>query len=47
MSPTLPTKHWDVELDRFVLAAGGGERSDPNLLQLFLSFVLGLRGGGG
>jgi hypothetical protein len=43
--------HWDVELDRFVLAAGGGERSGPNmLLWLLFSFVLGLCvcvGGGG
>jgi hypothetical protein len=37
-----------VELARFVLAAGGGERSGPNmLLWLLFSFMLGLRGGGG
>jgi hypothetical protein len=40
--------HWDVELARFVLAAGGGERSGPNmLLWLLFSFILGLRGGWG
>jgi hypothetical protein len=40
--------HWAVELARFPLVAGGGERSAPNMLQLFLfSFMLGLRLGGG
>ena len=35
--------HWAVELDRFLLAAGGGERSGPNmLLWLLFSFMLGL-----
>jgi hypothetical protein len=29
--------HWDVELDRFLLATGGGERSEPNMLQLLQS----------
>ena len=35
--------HWAVELDRFHLAAGGGERNGPNLLlwPLF-SLILGL-----
>jgi len=33
-----------VELARFTLAAGGGERSAPNILQLFLfSFMLRVR----
>lgn len=37
-----------MELDRFTLAAGGGERSVPNILESFLfSFMLGLRSGGG
>jgi hypothetical protein len=40
--------HWAVELARFVLAAGGGERSGPNMLWwLLFSFMLGLRGGWG
>jgi hypothetical protein len=40
--------HWAVELARFVLAAGGGEWSEPNMLQLFLlQLPLGLRGGWG
>jgi hypothetical protein len=30
------TEHWAVELARFPLAAGGGERSVLNILQLFL-----------
>jgi len=39
--------HWAVELDRFPLAAGGGERSAPNILESFLfSLKLGLRSGG-
>jgi len=38
--------HWAVELDRFHLAAGGGERSGPNmLLWLLFSFMLGLCAG--
>jgi hypothetical protein len=45
---TQHTVHWAVELDRFPLAAGGGERSGPNmLLWLLFSFMLGLRGGWG
>ena len=37
-----------MELDRFQLAAGGGERSAPNILEQFLfSFMLGLRFGWG
>ena len=37
-----------MELDRFHLAAGGGERSGPNmLLWLLFSFMLGLCAGGG
>ena len=37
-----------MELARFQLAAGGGERSGPNVLLWFLvSFLLGLRGGWG
>ena len=40
------TAHRAVELARFRLAAGGGERSGPNmLLWLLFSFMLGLRGG--
>jgi len=40
--------HWSVELDRFQLAAGGDERSVPNILESFLfSFMLGLHSGGG
>jgi hypothetical protein len=40
--------HWAVELARFVLAAGGGERSEPNMVQWFLMyFLLGLPGGWG
>jgi hypothetical protein len=40
--------HGAVELARFHLAAGGGERSGPNmLLWLLISFMLGLRGLGG
>jgi hypothetical protein len=40
--------HWDVELARFLLAAGGGEWSGPNmLLWLLFSFILGLRWGSG
>jgi hypothetical protein len=39
--------HWDVELARFVWAAGGGERSGANMLWFLFSFVLGLRGGWG
>jgi len=36
--------HRAVELARFQLAAGGGERSGPNMLLWFLfSFMLGLR----
>jgi hypothetical protein len=31
--------HWAVELARFVLAAGGGERSERNMLQWFLLVV--------
>ena len=42
------TVHWAVELARFQLAAGGGERSGPNmLLWLLFSFMLGLRRVGG
>jgi len=42
------TAHRAVELARFQLAAGGGERSGPNVLLWFLvSFLLGLRGGWG
>ena len=38
------TVHGAVELARFLLAAGGGERSGPNmLLWLLFSFKLGLR----
>jgi hypothetical protein len=45
---TNTTVHWAVELAQFRLAAGGGERSGPNmLLWLLFSFVLGLRGGRG
>jgi hypothetical protein len=44
-------KHWPlwaVELDRFPLAAGGGERNAPNMLELLLfRFLLGLHRGGG
>jgi len=37
-----------VELDRFPLAAGGGERNALSILEQFLfSFMLGLRSGGG
>ena len=37
--------HWAVELARFQLAAGGGLRSEPNLvLWLLFAFVLGLHG---
>jgi hypothetical protein len=37
-----------VELDRFPLAAGGGERSALNILESFLfSFMLCLRSGRG
>jgi len=37
-----------MELARFPLAAGGGERSGPDMLQWCLfSFMLGLRGGWG
>ena len=40
------TVHWAVELDRFQLAAGGGERSGPDMvLWLLFSFMLGMRGG--
>jgi hypothetical protein len=39
--------HWAVELARFVLAAGGGERSARNMLWLLFSFMLGLLGKGG
>jgi hypothetical protein len=39
--------HGAVELTRFVLAAGGGERSGPNMLWLLFSFMLGLREGWG
>jgi len=36
------TVQWAVELDRFQLAAGGGERSGPNMsLWLLFSFMLG------
>jgi hypothetical protein len=36
------TLHRAVELDRFKLAAGGGERIGPNmLLRLLFSFMLG------
>ena len=35
-----------MELDRFLLAAGGGKRSALNILESFLiSFMLGLRSG--
>jgi hypothetical protein len=41
-------EHWAVELGRFRLAAGGGERSGPNMaLWLLFSFMLGFRGGWG
>jgi len=41
-------KHWAVELARFLLAAGGGERSGTNmLLWLLFPFMLGLNGGWG
>lgn len=37
-----------MELARFLLAAGGGERSEPNMLQsLLFTFLLGLRVGWG
>jgi hypothetical protein len=40
--------HWAVELARFQLAAGGGRRSEPNVVLWFLfTFVLGLHGGWG
>jgi hypothetical protein len=39
--------HWDVELARFVLVAGGGERSGPNMLWLLFSFMVRLSGGWG
>jgi hypothetical protein len=40
--------HWAVELDRFPLAAGGGERIALSILESFLfTFVLALRSGGG
>lgn len=43
---TTHSLHWAVDLARFLLAAGGGERSDPNMLQSFLfTFLLGLRVG--
>jgi hypothetical protein len=47
VTATLPhSLPWAVDLARFVLAAGGGERSGPNmLLWLLFSFMLGLLGG--
>jgi hypothetical protein len=43
--------HWAVALARFVLAAGGGERSGPNMLLWFsvrfhVRFAWGWGGGG-
>jgi hypothetical protein len=42
------TLSWALKLDRFALAAEGGERSALNILESFLfSFTLGLRFGWG